>query len=308
MAILERLILDDIGSWEFVEFCSTGADNDDIEVSKSLGSGVLRVYEDGYRVVDCRHVPISEDRGSNIKALRMASYRVQYINPNMTEIDLRGWLRDKFKMWSVGKAADITYTDLHRIARDTFGMDVGVESICSVSHVYWTAAWANKAIREAVVTYGAGSPELFAVIAKERAKFARNCYNRAKKTRLKETIEGVLFMFKETYGYCTNEMVAEELGISVQYVSVLRKNYKELWSDIDVVSSRFTRSKNDIYISGEKVHYEDGEVITKAKVERKSKEIGRPVSKPTVIKYWEYVESDFEELNKKLLGSNEDKL
>lgn len=269
-----------------------------IDSGSSSSGEVLRVYSKPFNVIDCRFIAISSDRGNSLYAIRQASYKFQYINPSITEKTLRVWLRNSVSVFDEGNT--ISSTDIGRIARETFGVFLDVNLLISSKYVMWTKYWDNEIIQKTKDDFGERSLEAYKAIVKERSAFARMCWNNSRsKKSVDDFIDAVRYVH-ERYGFYSNELVAEQMKVTYDHVVRLRAKHLELFDGMKYIHGKAVASRNSIYESGEAVHYDDRQVITKQRIFNKSKKLNKKVTRPTINKHWYDLEPHFIMLNELL--------
>lgn len=292
MTIIEELILSDVSAMPCRYF-----DKDALPCAREHAT--MAVFDDMYELISCKYIPLGKDRFSCIKSLKKAAVSFQYLNPDVTEKDLRVWLRSKVENSIV--ETPLEPMDVNRISREKFGVDVKKEVTVQTKRTMWLKRWTNEKIDNAFKIYGNKSPMFIEILADERRKFAVSCYNKTEAKKSQDKFLDAIDYIREKYGFISAEMVAEYLDISEDHFYVLKSRIEKMMNeDFEVINAKALTSRNSISKSGDLVHYEDKKIITKSRIHRKSTEKGHPVSRPTIDSHWHIFEPHFNYLNEML--------
>lgn len=297
--IVEYLILTDLTERgnDYFSF-----DKDGYQIDNNSGDAVIRIYNEPFDVINCRFVPIGEDRMLAINALKRASLTVQRLNDWIEEEALYEWLVSKNDMY--GQKCGLTEKDIRRIIINTFGVDSSNMVIHSQSSTRWIKNWTNEKITEALTNFGSTDLRYYDVLTYERRSFAFKCWNKSQAKKSQSKFIDAINFVNEHYGYVCAEMVAEQMNISIdRYYQIKNKFASLLDPDLEIRNAKFIKTKNILIKSGESLHYDDKEYITKHKINKKSQyftENKKSISRPTIDSHWDDIEPHFIMLNSNL--------
>lgn len=262
------------------------------EPVESKDDAVLAVYDEPYSVISCKYIPISKNRKATLRELRNAVCIFQYLNQGVTEKDIRVWIRGKLK----NATHSVSASDIGRVVREAFG---SFEFPPQTKRTRWLRFWTNDKIENAKYIYGDKSKEFYEVLVTERRKFSTHCYNYTPAKRALDRFLDAIEYVRQHYRYVSVEMVCEHLDISEDHFYYMRNKVNEL-VNFEILHGKSVESRERILNAGELVNKEDNKIITKSRIHKKSIQIKKPVTRPTINKHWKHVEGYFQELDNML--------
>lgn len=290
MKVKDYSIIDNISQIGYYKF------NDIGEFSRGTdylsGDEVLRYYDERFRVLNARFVNLSGSRTYALHRLRKASWVIQYLNPNISEDDLRVWLRSKVRRYK--GVSSVRASDAVKISKEEFGKVQVIEAITTTSSIKWMGMYPLEN------PYKKDTDEYFEYLVKQRQSFALSCYN---KIRSNDSIKNFIDSYDvatDMYGDVCIDDIASIMDVSVGSARRILKKIKEVGSGVDRIdpsihNKKYITTQRKIIVGGEEIHFKDRLIITKSRLSRRA-----DVSRPTINNHWSDVGDYFEELNNNL--------
>lgn len=287
--LVDYTILDTVSGIGYYKFNAEGGF---VRDGDFLSKEVLRYYDEKFRVLNARFVNLSGARPFALSRLRKSSWIIQYLNPNITEDELRVWLRSKVRRYKGDSS--VRPSDAVRISKEEFGKVVNLDDIVDYSSIRWMSKYPLSN------PYSEGTDEYFDYLVKQRQSFALSCYNSIRRSNSIESFISSYEVAKELYGDVCIDDIASVMGVSVSSARRVLSKIREVGGKVDkpnpdIHNKKYITTQRKIIVGGEEIHFKDKEFITKSRVSRKAS-----VSRPTVNNHWSDVHDYFEELNNKL--------
>ena len=293
-ALLDYRILDDIKDWEYTKFNSSFQQSRNNEYLK--GDEVLRYYDDKFRVLNAKYINLNGSRMFVKSNIRIACSIIQYLNPNITENELRDWLYSKMKSNVNEKACTIRISEVRNIAKDAHGCIYDLEEMITSTSTRWRSPYPtnNPFDKEKE------GKKYMQFLISERQKFALKCYNQIQHKNSIERFSNAYDYVYDTYGAVTIQDIADATKMSVGSVRNLKSKIDKMSKGIDnprvdFKNKKYVDNQRKITKGGESIHYDDRLKITKSRVSVKAS-----VSRPTVDNHWIEVGDYFNLLNEQL--------
>lgn len=290
MKIQTYSILDSLTNIGYYKF---NADGDFCKSGQYLkGDEVLRYYDSKFRVLNAKFVNLQGSRVFARQRLIKTAQIVQVLNPDITQDELRRFLRSKIRRYSGDTS--LRHTDAINISKEYFGVIGNRDELVTLTSIRWMGRYPLDN------PFENGSDEYYEYSIKERQRFALSCFN---KIRSNDSIQKFMDSYdvaKEMYGDVCIDDVASIMGVHVKSAHRIFNKIKSVNSSMNSVQPEFQNKKyleteKKIIIGGEEIHFKDKQVITKSRIHKKTK-----VSRPTINSHWVNVGDYFQELNNKL--------
>jgi hypothetical protein len=293
--LIDYQILDNLTDLPFTKFDS---DVNYARCNEPLqGAEVLRYYDEPFKVLNAKYVNLNGSRTFARQNLRAACIILQYLNPNITQAQLRIWASEKIRRYISDTKLEIKALEAKDIVASVFGNEISLEHITTNTSTIWKSKYPINNPYHRV----SESRKYLSHLINERRSFSLKCYNKIQSGNSIQKFISAYGLVSEQYGSVSMQDIAEVTKMNIGSVRRVKSKIDKISTDLNnpypsIKNKKYVDTQRRIMNAGDEIHYLELLKITKSRVSVKAES-----SRPTVDNHWKDVGDYFNVLNEQLI-------